>query len=65
MAVLLKALGFLFGFGCLLVAVASVVVLVRIGGKSDGPGAMVFYLGAFFGGGGALAGFSFGFSIKA
>lgn len=38
----------------LLVGIASLVVLIRIGGKSDGPGALIFYIGAFFGGGGGL-----------
>ena len=38
----------------LLIGIASLVVLIKIGGKSDGPGALVFYLGAFFGLGGGL-----------
>jgi hypothetical protein len=33
----------------LLVGLASVSVLVKIGGKSDGPGALVFYIGAAVG----------------
>jgi hypothetical protein len=33
----------------LLVGLASVSVLVKIGGKSDGPGALVFYIGAAIG----------------
>jgi len=38
----------------LLIGIASLVVLIKIGGKSDGPGALVFYIGAFFGLGGGL-----------
>jgi hypothetical protein len=30
----------------LLVGIASIAVLVKIGGRSDGPGALVFYIGA-------------------
>ncbi len=39
----------LFALGCLLVAALCTVMLVAIHGKSDGPGALVFYIGAFFG----------------
>lgn len=42
------------GLALLLVGLACVWVLVTIGGKSDGPGALVFYIGAFLGLGGAL-----------
>jgi hypothetical protein len=38
----------------LLVGIASLVVLIKIGGKSDGPGAIVFYIGVMLGGGGGL-----------
>lgn len=34
------------GCGLLLVGIASVAVLWKIGGRSDGPGALVFYIGA-------------------
>jgi hypothetical protein len=37
----------------LAVGSGSVVILVAIGGKSDGPGALLFYIGAFVGLGGA------------
>ena len=40
------------GCGLLAVGLASVAVLWRIGGESDGPGALVFYIGAFVGLGG-------------
>jgi len=39
----------------LLIGLASVAVLVKIKGTSDGPGALFFYIGAFFGLGGAWA----------
>lgn len=42
-----------FTFGLLLMGIASVAVLIKIGGKSDGPGALLFYIGAFIGLGGA------------
>jgi hypothetical protein len=44
----------LIGLALLLVGIASVAVLIEIGGKSDGPGALIFYIGAFFGIGGGL-----------
>jgi hypothetical protein len=34
------------GLVLLLIGLASLVILIRIGGKSDGPGAIVFYIGA-------------------
>jgi len=34
------------GMALLLVGIASIAVLVKIGGRSDGPGALVFYIGA-------------------
>jgi hypothetical protein len=43
------------GLAFLLVGIASVAILVKIKGTSDGPGALVFYIGAFFGLGGAWA----------
>ena len=36
----------LIGVVLLLVGLASLSVLIKIGGKSDGPGAIVFYIGA-------------------
>lgn len=49
MCTMVAALFFLsVGFG-------SVWILVQIGGRSDGPGALIFYIGAFFG---LLVGFS-------
>ena len=41
------------GLAFLLVGIGSVAILVKIGGTSDGPGALVFYIGAVFGLGGA------------
>jgi hypothetical protein len=49
-----------FGLGFLLIGIASVAILVKIGGGSDGPGALVFYIGAFLGLGGAWAIFTSG-----
>lgn len=31
------------------IGAVSVGILVKIGGSSDGPGALIFYIGAFFG----------------
>jgi Sec-independent protein secretion pathway component TatC len=39
----------LMGLPFLLVGAGSVWILVQIGGKSDGPGALLFYIGAFLG----------------
>jgi len=39
----------LVGLVLLAIGLASLWVLIKIGGKSDGPGALVFYIGAFFG----------------
>lgn len=39
----------LFGLIFTLVGLASIWVLFQIGGKSDGPGAIVFYIGAAMG----------------
>lgn len=36
----------LIGFVLLLIGVASLAILIKIGGESDGPGALVFYIGA-------------------
>ena len=36
----------LIGLVLLLIGIASLSVLIKIGGKSDGPGALVFYIGA-------------------
>jgi len=36
----------LIGLVLLLVGIASLAILIKIGGKSDGPGAIVFYIGA-------------------
>jgi hypothetical protein len=36
-------------FGFLAIGLGSVALLVKIGGTSDGPGALVFYIGAFVG----------------
>ena len=44
----------LLGIGLLLIGIASLVILVKIGGKSDGPGALVFYIGLFVGFGGGF-----------
>jgi hypothetical protein len=33
----------------LVIGLASVSILIKIGGKSDGPGALVFYIGAAVG----------------
>ncbi|MFN0122358.1 MAG: hypothetical protein ACKV2V_17835 [Blastocatellia bacterium] len=48
----------LIGFFLLLIGLASMYVLYLIGGKSDGPGALIFYIGAFIGLGGAWVVFS-------
>lgn len=37
------------GVGLLAIGAGCVAILVKIGGKSDGPGALVFYIGAAFG----------------
>ena len=44
------------GIGLLLVLVgiASLAMLIKIGGKSDSPGALVFYIGLFVGFGGGF-----------
>lgn len=42
------------GLVLLFLGIASIYVLIKIGGKSDGPGALMFYIGAFFGLGGGL-----------
>lgn len=39
----------LIGLLLLAIGLASLWVLIKIGGKSDGPGALLFYIGAFFG----------------
>ena len=44
------------GLICLAVAAGSMWILFQIGGKSDGPGALLFYIGAF---GGLLFGIPF------
>lgn len=36
----------LIGLVLLLIGIASLAILIKIGGKSDGPGAIVFYIGA-------------------
>lgn len=36
----------LVGLVLLVIGIASVAILIKIGGKSDGPGALVFYIGA-------------------
>ena len=36
----------LIGMVLLLIGIASLAILIKIGGKSDGPGAIVFYIGA-------------------
>ncbi len=36
----------LIGLVLLLIGIASLAMLLKIGGKSDGPGAIVFYIGA-------------------
>lgn len=36
-------------FVLLTIGLGSVALLVKIRGTSDGPGALVFYIGAFFG----------------
>ena len=36
----------LVGMMLLLIGIASLAILIKIGGKSDGPGAIVFYIGA-------------------
>lgn len=36
----------LIGLALLLIGIASLAILIKIGGKSDGPGAIVFYIGA-------------------
>jgi len=53
-----KSIGCFFGvlgFGLLLIGIASLVILIKIGGQSDGPGALLFYIGLFVGFGGAFA----------
>ena len=54
---MVKALRFVFGtlgIGLLLIGTASLVILIKIGGKSDGPGALIFYIGLFVGFGGGF-----------
>ena len=48
----------IIGVALLLVGIGSVWVLFQIKGSSDGPGAIMFYLGALFGLGGAWVMFS-------
>jgi hypothetical protein len=36
----------LIGLVLLLIGIASLAILIKIGGTSDGPGAIVFYIGA-------------------
>ncbi len=36
----------LIGLALLLVGIASTAVLIKIKGQSDGPGALLFYIGA-------------------
>jgi hypothetical protein len=62
---LLKVLAVLFGLGCLVVGVGSVLLLLRIHGSSDGPGALFFYIGAFFGLSGAFGSFRVAASLEA
>jgi len=45
--------GFL-GIGLVLIGIVSLVILIKIGGQSDGPGALLFYIGLFFGFGGGF-----------
>ena len=40
---------FVVGLGSLLFALANIAILYQIGGQSDGPGALFFYLGAGLG----------------
>ncbi len=44
----------ILGFGLLLIGIASLVILIKIGGQSDGLGALFFYIGLFVGFGGAF-----------
>ena len=52
----MRAFGWLATLVFLAIGIGSAAVLHRIGGRSDGPGALVFYLGAFVGFGAALLG---------
>lgn len=36
----------LIGLVLLLIGIASLAILIKIGGQSDGPGALLFYIGA-------------------
>lgn len=49
-----RVLSALIGLLLTLVGAGAVMVLVRIGGQSDGPGALLFYLAAAIGLGGGL-----------
>jgi hypothetical protein len=54
---MVKAIGCfsgILGIGLLLIGIASLVILIKIGGQSDGPGALFFYIGLFVGFGGAF-----------
>lgn len=51
---LLRLIGQLVGVGLLLLGLASVWMLFKLKGGSDGPGAILFYLGALVGLGGAV-----------
>jgi hypothetical protein len=42
-------LKFLFGMFFMVIGIASVWLLFKIGGKSDGPGALFVYIGAIGG----------------
>jgi hypothetical protein len=42
------------GIGLVLIGIVSLVILIKIGGKSDGPGALIFYIGLFAGFGGGF-----------
>lgn len=46
---MIRAFFLMFALGCLLVGVLSTLMLLKIHGTSDGPGALLFYIGAFFG----------------
>jgi hypothetical protein len=44
----------ILGVGLLPIGIASLIILIKIGGKSDGPGALIFYIGLFVGFGGGF-----------
>lgn len=44
----------ILGIGLVLIGIASLVILIKIGGTSDGPGALIFYIGLFAGFGGGF-----------